>query len=74
MRKGLFMMGLTGLLAVSFFQTTVAAPVVRSITPIALDGPLFKEVYYYHGRHYPYHYNYRYYAHRVYRHGHWHYY
>jgi len=74
MRKGMFMMGLTGLLAVSLFQTTVAAPIVRSITPISLDGPFAWEVYYYHGRHYPYHYNHRYYAHRDYRHGHWHYY
>ncbi len=31
MLKGMFMMGLTGLLAVSLFQTTVAAPIVRSM-------------------------------------------
>jgi hypothetical protein len=74
MRKGMFMIGLTDLLRVSLFQTTVAAPIVRSITPIALDEPLLEEIYYYHGRYYPYHYNHRYYAHRVHGHGHWHYY
>jgi hypothetical protein len=75
MRKGLLTsMGLTGLLATSFVQGAAAAPIVPPVTPTALDGSSFEQVYYYRGRYYPYRYNNRYYAHRVYRHGHWHYY
>ena len=67
-------MSLIVLLAPSLVQGTVAAPIVSPSTPMALSRPSFEQVYYYHGRHYPYRYNNRYYAHRVYRHGHWHYY
>ncbi len=76
MRKDLWIaMGLAGLLAASLVQGSVAAPIVWHATPMtAVHGGLLNQVYYYHGRHYPYRYNGRYYAHRAYRHGHWHYY
>jgi hypothetical protein len=64
-----------GLLAASLIQRTVAAPIVPPVTTPALaNGRSLEQVYYYHGRHYRYHYHSGYYAHRVYRHGHWHYY
>src|SRR5580704_11111388 len=61
MRKGLLTtMGLTGLLAASLVQGAVAAPIVPPATATALHGPSLEQVYYYHGRHYPYRYNNRY--------------
>lgn len=57
MRNGLLTsMGLTGLLATSFVPGAVAAPVVPPAIPTAVHGPSLEQVYYYHGRYYPYHY------------------
>ena len=69
----LISMTLTGL-AVLFLQPTVAAPLAASAIPIAVQRPSLEQVYYSHGRYYPYHHNNRYYAHRVYHGGHWRYY
>jgi hypothetical protein len=76
MRKDLLTsMGLTGLVAFSVVQGAGAAPIAPAVLPMAApSGGSLEQIYYYHGRHYPYHYNHRYYAHRVYRHGRWHYY
>jgi len=69
-------MGLAGLVAASVAQGAVAAPIARAEAPsiVSPNGRSFEEIYYYHGRYYPYRYNNSYYAHRVYRHGHWRYY
>ena len=71
MLKGLLTaMVLAGPLAASLGQGAVAAPIAPPLTPtIALDGRSIEQVYYYHGRYYPYRYHGRYYAHRAYRHG-----
>ena len=77
MRKGLLMsVGLAGVAAASVLLGAVAAPFAFVESPMILstNSRSFEEIYYYHGRHYPYRYNSRYYAHRVYRNGHWHYY
>jgi hypothetical protein len=77
MRKGLLIStGFAGLVAALVTQAAVAAPTVRADVPtIVKNGRLFQEIsYYYQGRHYPYRYNGKYYAHRVYRHDHWRYY
>jgi hypothetical protein len=76
MRKALLIsMGLAVLVGVSVMRGAVAAPIAPAVLPMAaLSGSSPEQVYYYHGRHYPYRYNNRYYAHRVYRHGRWHYY
>ena len=53
-----------------------AAPVV-AVAPLSAYGPNgspIEPVYYYRGQRYPYHYGGRYYHHRYYRHGRWHYY
>jgi hypothetical protein len=76
---------IAGLLGIAAGQLGAAAP--ASAMPLAAidraDQGSVEPVYYYHGVHYPYryhggyyHYHYagRYYNHRVYRHGHWHYY
>jgi hypothetical protein len=77
MRKGLLIsLGLAGLTAASVLQGATAAPLAlaRASVIASSNGQLFEEIYYYHGRHYPYRYNSRYYAHRVYQNGHWGYY
>jgi hypothetical protein len=77
MRKGfLISVGLAGLASAFVLHGAVAAPfsLVKSPMTVSLSGRSFEEIYYYHGRYYPYRYNSRYYAHRVYRNGHWHYY
>jgi len=76
MRTGLLTsLGFAGLLGTALAQGAVAAPIVPPATPmIPPHGGSFEQVHYYHGRYYPYHHNGRYYAHRVYRHDHWHYY
>ena len=59
--------------AASVPQGAIAAPIAPGL--IAPHEGSFEQVYYYYqGRHYAYHYNDRYYTHRAYRHGHWHYY
>ncbi len=69
MRKHLF--ATAGLLfAICGLRQAAAAPV--PIVPIA--SSLIENVYYYHGRYYPYHYGRGYYGHRYYRYGRWHYY
>ena len=75
MRKELLTsMGLAGLMGVSVVQGADAAPMAPAVLPMAApSGGSLERVYYYHGRYYPYRYNNRY-AHRVYRHGRWHYY
>ena len=66
-------MGLAGLVTASVAQGSVAAPIAPAVPMVALRGGSLEQVYYYHGRYYPYRYNNRYYVHRVYRHGRWHY-
>jgi hypothetical protein len=77
MRKALLISaGLAGLAVASVLQGAAAAPfaLAGSSITVSPNGQLFEEIYYYNGRHYPYQYNSRYYAHRVYRNGHWRYY
>lgn len=74
MRKYLFCLGLVGCLSMQ--NTAFSAPVAvmaSSITTSELSG-VIENVYYYHHHHYPYRYHGKYYSHRSYRHGHWHYY
>jgi len=77
MRKSLLIsVALAGLAITGVLQGAVAAPFAlpEPALIVSANGGLFKQIYYYQGRHYPYRYNSRYYAHRVYRHGRWHYY
>ena len=75
MRKRLVTsIALAGLFLASLVQRTIAAPIAPPAAVTALQEPPLEQVYYYHGRYYPYHYNSRYYARRVWRHGHWYYY
>jgi len=73
MRKALLISaGLAGLAVASALQGAAAAPfaLAGSSMIVSPNGQLFEEIYYYHGQYYPYRYNSRYYAHRVYRDGH----
>lgn len=65
-----------GLLSAAAPREAAAAPVTTAVSPAlpAFGSGLLSEVYYYHGRYYPYRYRGHYYHHRVYRHGHWRYY
>jgi hypothetical protein len=74
-----------GLLSVVASREAAAAPVTTAVSQAlpAFNSGLLSEVYYYHGRYYPYRYGghyypYRYgghyYNHRAYRNGHWRYY
>jgi hypothetical protein len=76
MIKGLLTsMGFAGLVAAFAVQGAVAAPIAPAAAEgIVPHGQLLEVSYYYNGRHYAYRHNNRYYAHRVYRHNHWHYY
>ncbi len=77
MLKGLFIStGFAGLVAALVTQAAIAAPTVHAdARTISRNDRLLAEInYYYHGRHYQYHYNGKYYAHRVYKHNHWQYY
>ena len=76
MRRGLWTsIGFCGLLQAALIPVSVAAPIVPSEAPIAFShNSLIEQVYYYHGRYYPYRYHGGYYAHRAYRHGYWRYY
>jgi hypothetical protein len=77
MRKGLLIStGFAGLVAALVTQAAVAAPTVRAdASTIVRTGRFFEEIScYYHGHHYPYRYNGKYYANRFYRHDHWKYY
>ncbi len=65
-----------GLLSVVASQEAAAGPVITA-APLAVPAftnGLLSEVYYYHGRYYPYHYKGHYYRHRNYRHGRYYYY
>jgi hypothetical protein len=74
-KRPLVLLSLAGLFEVLTVQATVAAPIAPpAVLAVAPHGRPLEQVYYYHGRNYPYHYNNRYYAHQVYRHNHWHYY
>jgi hypothetical protein len=69
MRKGLlFSVGLAALEVAVVLQGAVAAPfaVVEGPMILSTNSRSLEEIYYYHGRYYPYRYNSRYYAHRAY--------
>jgi hypothetical protein len=73
MRRSLLAVAVvTGLLTLPMLHEAAAVPVMIA-PPTAPDGSI-KEVYYYHGRYYPYHYRGQYFRHRYYRYGRWHYY
>jgi hypothetical protein len=77
MRKGFSTsINFAALVAASVMHAAVAAPTLRTdpATAVPPNGSFLEQIYYYHGRHYQYHYNGKYYAHRVYRHGRWQYY
>ncbi|MBV9377097.1 MAG: hypothetical protein JO320_18935 [Alphaproteobacteria bacterium] len=69
---------LAGLAVTGALQGVAAAPLALPDSPMIFSpnghSRAFEEIYYFHGRNYPYGYNNRYYTHRAYRNGHWHYY
>lgn len=62
-----FILLLAVVIGVAGSQGAMAAPVLGGSA--AVGNPLVTEVYYYHGRYYPYYYRGHYYRHRYYRHG-----
>jgi len=78
MRSVLFgALSFAAVLGASAVHEAQAAPVV-AVAPLSAYGPNGSPIepvyYYYRGQRYPYRYGGRYYHHRYYRHGHWHYY
>ena len=65
MRRLVLLLGVMMGMAAS--QGAMAAPVLGA--SVAVANPPVTEVYYYHGRYYPYRYHGHYYHHRGYRHG-----
>ena len=77
MRLGLLsVIALAASLSIVSLRGATAAPVLGAVVGASpLPAPhAIENVYYWHGRHYPYRYRGRYYQHRYYRHGRWHYY
>ncbi len=72
----MLVMGVGSLLIVPVPRGAAAAPVMPAAPQrtLALADGAIQDIYYYHGRYYPYRYQGRYYKHRNYRHGRWHYY
>jgi len=68
-----WMIPLVALPALALSPGASAATVARVVAPASQDAAV-TEVYYYHGRYYPYYNNHRYYRHRYWRGHRWHYY